>query len=148
MKITEDLIKLKELEFRNRLNGYCKTPKDRYLLLINKDLGLKEFCLYILLYDAITDWDYRHLKYGTFAINYSLLSHLIGWSPNAIRRAFNSLLKKGFVGFLGNNEYSIVGFDLREHSYKKDAYFSFYNELKKIINLNNQVLSSPNNSQD
>jgi hypothetical protein len=136
MKITEDLVKLKELEFQKRFNGYCKVARDRYLLLMNKDLNFKEFSLYTLLFDVIADWDTRHLKYGTFSLNYDLLSHLIKWSPNKIRRAFKSLINKGYIAFLGHDEYSIIGFKLKDHSYKKDSEFSFYNELKKILTLN------------
>lgn len=140
MKITDEYYQMLTAQFLLKLKGYTLIARNRYLLLINKDLTEEEYCLYTFIYDILADWSPTHLSYGIFEFNPPITSSHFQWGESKIRRIFNSLIKKGFIVSLGNKKYSVIGFDLRRYVTKRSIDFNFYEELKKEVTKHKEQL--------
>ena len=143
MKITEEHYQILTAQFLLKLKGYTLIAKNRYLLLINKNLTEEEYCFYTFIYDILADWSPTHLAYGIFEFNLPIMSSHFQWGESKIRRILNSLIEKGFIASLGNKKYSVIGFELRRYITKRSNEFNFYEELKKEITKHKEELNKP-----
>jgi len=147
MKIEKGYLDLLKAKFLLRTKGYCLTPRNRYYLVINKDLTEEEYFLYGLLWDILIDWDDRHVTYGLFEIHIELLANFLHWSSSKTRRILKSLVNKNFVLIVSKNQYTLTGYDLRIQFSNKSSEFSFYKELKQqIIYRQNNNFKNENNN--
>lgn len=81
-------------------NGYRPSHRNRWLLLQHKILTKEELLLFEYYLDQM-DFDFRHVQFGTFQVNFSELSQLFGYkvnkSNNSIRSKHNKLLEVGLI---------------------------------------------------
>ncbi len=83
-----------------KINGYRLSHRNRWLLLKNKVLTREELFLWEFYLDQM-DFDYKHDTYGTFEVDFSLISEMLGYKKskpnNSIRNKHKKLLKLGFI---------------------------------------------------
>lgn len=80
-----------------KLNGYRPSHRNRWLLIKENVLTLQQLTLFEYYID-IMDFDNRHSGYGTFEVDFILLTEIFNnRSANTARNWHSVLLKKGFI---------------------------------------------------
>ena len=79
-----------------KLNGYRASHRNRWLLLQNKALTLREFILFEFYLDSM-DFDQKHDKFGTFEVFFDEIAEIFNKKKDAVRNWHNGLVSKGFI---------------------------------------------------
>jgi hypothetical protein len=82
--------------YKRKLNGYRCSHRNRWLLIFDGKLSLQSLSLFEFYID-ISDFDPKHLAYGTFKIDFSKISSIFLCSPNTVRNWHNQLKKHGLI---------------------------------------------------
>lgn len=94
-----------------KLKGYNKAPKERFLALHRGIITQEELLMYELGI-AITDWDTEHLTYGTFCTTNREIAEILGWkSDTSALRVKAGLIKKGLFIETEDGRIKVKGFD-------------------------------------
>jgi len=126
-----------------KLRGYTKVHRQDYLLL---RIGFtdRHFVLYRLLFEALIDWDSRHVGHGTFEMDYRQVAYLLNWTEGKVRRVFNELCKRGFYRLRDKKQllYDLVGYkelDQYRKGQKTDTkeLFEYLEHLLELISNSN-----------
>lgn len=95
-----------------KLKGFNKAPKERFLAL-HKGIITQEELLMYELGIAITDWDTEHLTYGTFYTTNRELAEILGWkSDTSALRVKTALIRKGLFIETEDGRIRVKGFDI------------------------------------
>ncbi len=138
---------LNKHELNNRLKGYEKIFRGRFLLLQNKVLSDEEYILWELSLSVLADWDKKHgEKYGTFSHTQKEIATLISWSETKVSRTSKALFKNNFWIKENSAKIRVNGFEIKEYLtpitkkygvvnledylLKKDTDFAFLTEEK------------------
>ncbi|GEM_PF-1938378 len=105
---------MQQTKIMNRLSGFDRHFRGRFLLLHRKLLSDQEYILWDLSYSCLADWDKSHGEvYGSFEYALWEIGWLIGWSPSKVSRNAGKLYSLGFWRKQGKRVY-VVDFDIRE----------------------------------
>lgn len=116
----------------NRLKGYDRHFKGRFLFLQRKLLSDKEYVLWDLSFSCLADWDKSHGDtYGSFQYALREIGWLIGWSASKVSRNTNKLYSLG-LWTKRNGRVFVNGFDIRDN-------LAQISRDKKIIDLQEYV---------
>ena len=107
---------LNKQELNNRLKGYEKIFRGRFLLLQNKVLRDEEYILWELSLSVLADWDKKHgEKYGTFSHTQKEIAILISWSETKVSRTSKALFKHNFWIKENSAKIRVNGFEIKEY---------------------------------
>jgi len=81
----------------NRLVGFNKFFRGRFLLLKNNTLTFPEYVLWDFCYSVLADWDVRHATYGSFDYTNAEIASFLGCHTSTVSRNMNALINKGFI---------------------------------------------------
>ena len=118
----------------NRLNGYDRHFRGRFLLLHRKLLSDSEFILWDLGFSALADWDDKNhdpKEYGSFSLTQTDIGYLLGWSKTKVSNKAKKLVSLG-LWVKKNGRFFVNGFDIR------DGFAQIARE-KKVIDLQEHV---------
>lgn len=119
----------------NRLNGYDRHFRGRFLFLHKKLLSDQEYILWDLSYSCLADWDKSHGDlYGSFEYALWEIGMLLGWSASKVSRNDDKLYSLGLWKKRGDRIY-VVNFDGR------DRLAEIVKE-KRIVDLQEQIAIS------
>lgn len=128
---------MKQTKIMNRLNGYDRHFKGRFLLLHRKLLSDSEFILWDLSFSVLAEWDKKNHapeNYGSFDFQQSEIGTLLGWHKSKVSHKARKLFALG-LWVKRNDRVFVNGFDIRDN-------FAQISRDKKIIDLQEQVAIS------
>lgn len=124
-----------DAKIMNRLRGYDRHFRGRFLLLHNKVLTDEEVILWDLSYSCLADWDKSHGEtYGSFEYGWEEIGLLLSWSESKVSRNSKKLLLLGFWRKQCKRIY-VAGFELRERLAqitKEEKVIDLQKELAKM----------------
>lgn len=121
-----------ETKIMNRLRGYDRHFRGRFLLLHNKALKDQELILWDLSYSCLADWDKSHGEtYGSFEYDWVEIGLLLSWSGTKVGRNSKKLFLLGLWRRQGKRVY-VAGFDLRDN-------FAQITKEEKVIDLQREL---------
>lgn len=118
----------------NRLNGYDRHFKGRFLLLHRKVLSDSEFVLWDLSFSVLAEWDRKNHaseNYGSFYFQQTEIGTLLGWHKSKVCRNSEKLFAVGLWA-KRNGRVFVNGFDIRDS-------FAEIARNNKVIDLQKQV---------
>jgi len=100
-----------------KLKGYHRHFRGRFLLLKNKVLTEEEYILWDLSFSTLADWDKQNHpdNYGTFNYTQEEIASLLGWHKTKVCRLSKSLFQKGFWIRQSDGKIRVVGYDILEN---------------------------------
>ncbi|OGM60226.1 hypothetical protein A2892_04250 [Candidatus Woesebacteria bacterium RIFCSPLOWO2_01_FULL_39_10b] len=79
-------------KLENRLKGWHRHFKGRFLLLKDKVLDDREFLLWDLSFSSLADWDKQHEDtYGSFDYTWQQIGYFLGWEKSKVCRTAKKL---------------------------------------------------------
>lgn len=121
-----------ESKIMNRLRGYDRHFRGRFLLLHNQVLTDQESILWDLSYSCLADWDKNHGEtYGSFEYDWGEIGSLLSWSGSKVGRNSKKLFLLGFWRRQHKRIY-VAGFDLRDH-------FAQITKEERVIDLQREL---------
>ena len=110
-----------EEKYKDRLNGYTSVLRVDFILLKKLEMTEREWYLYMLIKEVITDWDSRHKLYGYFTYDERQIAFYTKWKNAKIKRVFNTLFRKGLFTLTDKSKqiYHVEGFELKNQIFKK-----------------------------
>lgn len=118
----------------NRLNGYDRHFKGRFLLIRRKLLSDSEFILWDLSFSALAEWDKENHdpeNYGSFDFQLTEIGYLLGWHKSKVSHKARKLFELG-LWTKRNGRVFVNGFDIRDN-------FAEIARSKKVIDFQEQV---------
>lgn len=121
----------------NRLNGYDRHFKGRFLLLHRRLLSDSEFVLWDLGFSALADWDDKNhdpREYGSFNFTQTDIGYLLGWSKTKVSNKVEKLLSLG-LWTKRDGRFFVNGFGIRDE-------FAQIAKERKVIDLQEHISNS------
>lgn len=122
-----------ETKIMNRLNGYDRHFKGRFLLLHRKLLSDSEYVLWDLGFSALADWDDKNHPgdYGSFSYPFKEIGYLLGWHESKVGRKAKKLFALGFW-VKKERRIFVSGFEIRNR-------LAQIVEKEKVVDLQHQL---------
>lgn len=104
-------------QLTQKLKGYHRNFKGRFLLLRNGVLTEGEYILWDLSFSILADWDKKNHSdnYGTFSYTQEEIGSFLGWHKTKVCRLSKKLFQKSFWVKRPDNRIVVVGFDIIEN---------------------------------
>lgn len=125
---------MRSTKIMNRLNGYDRHFKGRFLSLHRKLLSDSEYVLWDLSFSVLAEWDKKNHdpeEYGSFVFTQADIGYLLGWSKTKVSNKAKKLVSSG-LWVEKDGRLFVSGFGIRDE-------FSQIAKERKVIDLQEYV---------
>ena len=118
-----------KLKIENRLKGWHRHFKGRFLLLKDKVLNDREFLLWDLSFSLLADWDKQHGDtYGSFDYTWQEIGYFLGWEKSKVCRTAKKLINLKLWIRNEDGRLYLTGYEILEN-------LTEITKIKKVVDL-------------